>query len=118
ERIVHVRVRVGRWADDTHLGERGDAPAHAVELAHVRIGRADDGEEDRIPLFARGEVASMEDHRLGRSSAHEYGRQFLLWHGVSLRHQPVQLPRNSLTNTSFQVSGLALSRPTRCMNLA
>src|SRR5262245_39150670 len=82
ERVVHVRIRMARRADDTHLGERGNPTAHAVELAHVWVGRADGGEEDRFPLLARGgQVASVEDHGLGRSAAHEYRRQFLLWHG-------------------------------------
>ena len=89
ERVVDVGIRVGRRADHAHLGERRHAAAHAVELAHAGVGRADHGQEDRLPLGARGrQVAGVEHDRLGRAAAHEHGGELLLWHGSP----PLRLP--------------------------
>ena len=54
ERVVDIGIRPARRPDDADLRERGDAAAHAVELATVGIRRAHDLQEDRIPALAIG----------------------------------------------------------------
>ena len=72
ERVVDIRVGPRRRPDDHRLGQRGDAPAHAVELAAVGVRAAEHGEQQlaaRLPV--RRQVAAMKEHALAGAAAIE-----------------------------------------------
>ena len=74
EGVIDIGVVARRRRDDAGLRQGGDAAAHAVELAAVRIGAAQRRQEDRIPLRPVGwQVAGMEHDGLAGAAAHEHG---------------------------------------------
>ena len=72
ERVVDIRVGPRRRPDDHRLGQGGDAPAHAVELAAVGVRAAEHGEQQlaaRLPV--RRQVAAVKEHALAGAAAIE-----------------------------------------------
>ncbi len=86
-----------RRADDADLRERGDAAAHAVELAPVGIRAADRGEEDRVPLGAVArQVARVEHDGVAGAAAHEDGGDLQLLHAVfDAAERPAMRPKTA-----------------------
>ena len=74
EEIVDIHARPRARAYHHHFAERGDAAAHAVELAPVRVGAAEGGEEERVPTRPlRRQVAAVEEEALAGAAPHEDG---------------------------------------------
>src|SRR2546430_6841312 len=81
ERVVDVGADEGAGPDDARLRERRDPAAQAVELAAVRIGAAERGEQDRIPLAARlGKIFGVEAETAARAASHVDGPYAALGH--------------------------------------
>ena len=79
--IVDIHARPRARAYHHHLAERGNAAAHAVELAPVRVGAAEGGEEERVPTRPlRRQVAAVEEEALAGAAPHEDGRERDLAH--------------------------------------
>src|SRR5215212_215929 len=74
-------VRAGH-PDDADLAQRGDAAAEAVDLAAVRIGAAEGGQDDRAlcGVVVGREVGLAEQHRPARPATVEARRYGYLWH--------------------------------------
>src|SRR5262249_31592887 len=70
--------------DDARLGERRDASAQTVELAAIRIGTAEGGQEEPITLGAGPrQIALVEDEATAGAAAHVDRRDPLLCHGLA-----------------------------------
>jgi hypothetical protein len=80
---------MGRRADDHGLGQRRGAAAHAVELAAIGIGAAENGQKDALDRAAVGrQIARMKEYALARATAVEGSRNPGLAHGASQRRGP------------------------------
>ena len=81
EEIVDIHAGPRARAHHHHLAERGNAAAHAVELAPVRVGAAEGGEEERVPTRPlRRQVAAVEEEALAGAAPHEDGGERDLAH--------------------------------------